>query len=130
MILADSSAWIEFLRESGHPAHRAVAELAPEGEMAVTEPVVMEVLAGVRRAHVRDHRDRLLALPILPVEPLSDYEAAAAIFRICRDRGQTARSLLDCLIAAVAIREDVPLLHNDVDFDVIARHTELGIYRG
>ena len=33
--------------------------------------------------------------------------------------------MLDCLLAAVAIREGVPLLHNDRDFEVLARHTPL-----
>jgi predicted nucleic acid-binding protein len=39
------------------------------------------------------------------------------------------RSLMDCLIAAVAIREEVELLHNDADFEAIARQTTLRIYR-
>ena len=34
---------------------------------------------------------------------------------------------MDCLIAAVAIRAGIPVLHNDKDFDVLARHTDLQI---
>jgi predicted nucleic acid-binding protein len=128
VILADSSVWIEFLRRSGHPSHRTVAELAPRGRVAVTDPVIMEVLAGIRGSQVDRHRARLLALPFMPVEGLSDFEAAAEIYRQCRAGGETVRSLIDCLIAAVAIREDVELLHNDADFDVIARHTPLRVY--
>ena len=55
----------------------------------------------------------------------TDYEAAAALYRRCRRQGETVRKLLDCLIAAVAIRAGTPILHNDRDFDVLARHTEL-----
>jgi predicted nucleic acid-binding protein len=33
--------------------------------------------------------------------------------------------MLDCLVAAVAIRHNIPVLHRDRDFDVLARHTEL-----
>ncbi len=33
----------------------------------------------------------------------------------------------DCLIAAVAIRNDVPVLHHDTDFDVLARYTPLRV---
>ena len=36
--------------------------------------------------------------------------------------------LVFCLIASTAIRAGVPILHNDSDFDVLARHTELRIY--
>jgi len=94
----------------------------------VTDPVVMEVLAGIPGSQVDGRRAHLMALPFMPVEGLSDFEAAAEIYRRCRTGGQTVRSLIDCLIAAVAIREDVALLHNDAAFDVIARHTELRVY--
>ena len=55
----------------------------------------------------------------------SDYDDAATLYRRCRQQGETVRKLIDCLIAAVAIRGGVPVLHNDRDFDVLARHTEL-----
>ena len=52
---------------------------------------------------------------------------AAALYRLCRQEGETVRKLIDCLIGAVAIGADVPVLHNDDDFDVLARHTDLKI---
>jgi hypothetical protein len=48
--------------------------------------------------------------------------------RACRHRGQTVRKLIDYLIAAVAVRESVPILHADADFDVLDRHTALQIH--
>ena len=60
-------------------------------------------------------------IPTLP----TDYDRAAELYRRCRLRGETVRKLIDCLIAAVAIRTGIPVLHNDRDFDVLARHTEL-----
>ena len=63
---------------------------------------------------------------VLPTEPVH-YDDAASLFRRCRSEGETVRRLIDCLIAAVAIRADVPVLHRDRDFDVLARHTELQI---
>ena len=56
-----------------------------------------------------------------------DYDKAAELYRQCRSRGETVRKLLDCLIAAVAIRSGIPVLHNDRDFDALARHTELQV---
>ena len=52
-----------------------------------------------------------------------DFAAAAAIFRAVRRSGHTVRSKVDCLIAAIAIRHDVPLLHRDADFERIAAVT-------
>ncbi len=35
------------------------------------------------------------------------------------------RALTDCLIAVVALRQSLSVLHADRDFDVLARHTGL-----
>jgi predicted nucleic acid-binding protein len=102
--------------------------LAGAGELVVTEPVVMELLAGARsRAELRATRARLLSFPMLRVGGLATYERAAAVWRICRAAGHTVRDTTDCLIAAVAIREGASILHADRDFDVIAEHTELAL---
>jgi predicted nucleic acid-binding protein len=130
VILPDTSAWIEFLRATGTPAHATLRALIDESAyIAITEAVAMELLAGCRSSReLRNLHPRLFAYPMLPAEGISDYEEAAEIYRVCRSRGETIRSLVDCLIAAVAIRSDAQVLHNDADFDAIARHTELQIY--
>jgi predicted nucleic acid-binding protein len=90
----------------------------------------MAVLAGARDEQHRRRLDRLFATyPRISTEP-RDFDEAAAIYRACRLGGSTPRSLLDCLIAAVAIRADATVLHSDRDFDVIARHVDLAVDRG
>ena len=124
MILVDTSAWVEFLRDTGSPACVRVDDLLDE-EVASCDPIRMEVLAGARdEGHLNDLRRLLARATRLPVES-ADYESAAANYRICRRRGETVRKLIDCLIAAVAIRVNVPILQADTDFDVLARHTTL-----
>lgn len=59
----------------------------------------------------------------------ADYEQAASPYRTSRRRGTTVRRMIDRLIAAHAIRADVPLLHADADFDALARHTDLRLDR-
>lgn len=129
MILVDTSAWIEFLRATGHPADRRLQSLiGTDTTLATTEPIVMEVLAGARNEeHAVKLRGLLLRAELVPVEGLPDYEEAAAVYRRCRGEGETVRRLVDCLIAAVAIRSGASILHNDADFDTIARHTTLTI---
>jgi len=46
-------------------------------------------------------------------------------YRTGRALGVTIRSSVDCLIAACAIRNGLPILHSDRDFDAIARFTPL-----
>ena len=127
MILVDTSAWIEFLRNTQTPVCNLVDELLAE-EIAVCDPVRMEVLAGARdELHLLSLR-RLLARAVVIPTRATDYDDAAALYRRCRRQGETVRRLVDCLIASAAIRAGAPILHNDADFDVLARHTELQTY--
>lgn len=124
MILVDTSAWVEFLRDTGSPVCVRVDELL-DGEIVTCDPIRMEVLAGARdESHLNDLRRLLARASVIDLVP-GDYEDAAALYRMCRRRGETVRKLIDCLIAAVAIRADVLLLQADGDFDVLSRHTTL-----
>ncbi len=126
MILADTSAWVEFLRATASDAHVRVRQLLEAGELATTDAVTMEVLVGARDAQHRDRLKRLLLrCEFVAIQGPRDYENAAEVARACRQAGDGVRGLIDCLIACVAIREGLPLLHADADFDAIARHTAL-----
>lgn len=126
MTLIDTSAWIEFLRDTGSPVCRRVDDLLAV-EVATCDAVRMELLAGARdERHLQQLRRLLARATLLPTEPV-DYDAAASLYRTCRQRGHTVRKLIDCLIAAVAMRGNVPVLHLDADFDILARHAGLDI---
>lgn len=126
MIVVDTSAWIELFRATRSPTHVMLRDLIDSGaDVAVTEVVVMELLGGATR-HRAALRQRLLSFPLLPLRGLQDFEEAAAIFRTCRRAGEALRrGFNDCLVAVPALREQATVLHNDQDFEVIARHTDL-----
>ena len=127
MIVVDSSAWIEFLRKTGSSVHLRLRRLIRDGaDLAVTEVVVMELLAGaLSEEDYVELRARLHAFPILPLGGLSDYEAAAELFRLCRRAGERIRKMNDCLVAVPTIEAGAALLQADRDFEVLARHTTL-----
>ena len=128
MILIDTSAWIEFLRDTGSPVCLLVDEVLSE-EIAICDAVRMEVLAGARdEFHLMDLRRLLARAVMLPTDP-TDYEDAAALYRRCRRQGETVRKLIDCLIASVAMSAGASVLHQDADFDVLARHVGLQTYK-
>ena len=129
MIVADTSAWVELLRGTGSTMHAAMHRLLTEGaDLAVTEIVVAEVLAGERSdRQLAFARRQLLGFPLLRLNGLHAFEHAAAIYRTCRMAGETLRGLTDCLISVPAMEAGASVLHMDRDFDVIARHTELRI---
>lgn len=126
IVLADSSAWVEFLRRTGSEANVAVRRALDDDELATTDAVALEVLAGAKDEDNAIQLQRLLDGCVqLPQEPWTDAEVGASLYRQCRRGGETPRRLIDCVIAAVAVRGDVPVLHRDRDYDVLARHTEL-----
>lgn len=127
MTLIDTSAWVEWLRDTGSPTCTAVhALLAGATTPATCEPVVFELLVGSRT-----EREELAARAVtdscalLTTSAPGTWEAAASAYRACRIGGETVRSMADCLVAAIALREDVEILHCDDDYRALSRHTPL-----
>ena len=86
----------------------------------------MELLAGARNDRERTQVEGALAeSENLTVRAPGDWQGAASIYRACRQRGVTPRNMLDCLIAAVALRVDAEVLAHDRDFELIASVTPL-----
>lgn len=129
MIVVDTSAWIELFRATGSPAHLTLRSLLIErAPLAVTEVVVMEVLAGVRSQRERRAvRAQLLGLPVLALRGVLDYERAADLYRGVSQRGLTPRQLTDVLVALCAMDAGAALLHADRDFDRLAEATGLTV---
>lgn len=126
-MIVDTSAWIEFFQGSDSTAGRWVADrIADETTLVIPEVVVMELLVGDTDEEVAATRRRfLLKFDVEPLAPLRDSEDAAAIHRRCRRAGETVRSLIDCQVAAMALRVGQPVAHRDRDFEVIAAHCGL-----
>jgi predicted nucleic acid-binding protein len=122
MILADTSAWVEYDRGTDSSVDRRLTELVEaDAPVGVTEPVIMEVLAGARDdRREADLRRLLLRFELLGFETVSDFEGAAHIYRRCRAAGVTPRGMVDCMIAAVAWRRDATLLAHDRDIGRVA----------
>jgi len=124
VILVDTSIWIEVFRRQ-RPLD--LEALVPFDEAVVCLPVVQEILQGIGgEGSYRVARNALLAMPMLE-SPMSDdvFLEAAQLFRAARRAGFTVRSSIDCLIAACALRHDIPVLHNDRDFTALARVSPL-----
>lgn len=124
MIVIDTSAWIEFLRDTGSKVCDTVDALL-SADVAICDAISMEVLAGVRNdEHLAQLRSLLARATLVPILA-EHYDHAAALYRTCRRSGATVRKFIDCLIAAVAIRSNATVLHADADFTALARHTPL-----
>jgi predicted nucleic acid-binding protein len=129
VILADSSAWVEYDRATGSPADRRIKDLIEgNGPLAVTEPVMMELLAGARDERHEGSLRRLLGrFELLSFDAVTDFDGAVLIYRRCRAAGVTPRGMIDCMIAVVAWRNGATLLAHDADLDRVAGVIEIGL---
>ncbi|HEY5648836.1 MAG TPA: PIN domain nuclease [Nitrospiria bacterium] len=130
MILVDTTVWIDFFRGTdtrfGKTLH---ALLDQEEDLCLTGIHLTEILQGIRDDFSqRRIRRRLLSFPIYQPKGVSTYLHAADIYRNCRKKGKTVRKTVDCIIAAIAIENNLRLFHNDRDFNQIARFTRLRIF--
>jgi len=123
-MLVDSSVWIAFLRgDDREDVDLLVKALDRTRSVWLAPPILQEVLQGADRPERFLKWDGILSeLPML-VEPdaRATARAAAELYARCRWAGITPRSANDCLIAVHAIGNDMPLLHCDQDFPLIAR---------
>jgi predicted nucleic acid-binding protein len=122
VILADTSAWVEYDRATNSAVDRRLTALIEDdGPVAVTQPVVMEVLAGARDdRREADLRRLLLRFELLSFDAVADFDGATRIYRRCRAVGVTPRGMVDCMIASVAWRREARLLAHDADMVRVA----------
>ncbi|MCP5102200.1 MAG: PIN domain nuclease [bacterium] len=123
MIFVDSSVWIDYFNGFDSPQKIALANCLKEGEtIYITGMVVSEILSGIKDkkkfAEVKDALDELSM-----VNPdFETYVKTAEIYGNLRKKGITIRSIIDCLIAALVMENDLSLLQKDRDFKHIKSH--------
>lgn len=130
LIVVDTSVWVDVLNEVETPAAGRCAALLEDGApVALTDIIYAEVLQGFRTEREANRVERhLRAFPLLRLETLDDFSLAARLYRQARRAGITIRKTLDYLIAAPCVREGVPILHADEDFDRLASCTRLEVF--
>lgn len=120
--LADTSVWARI----GRPALAWFATAVEEGRIAVCDQVALEVLFSTRDANdFRATEEALLACPWLSIEP-ADWDEARRVFRTLADQGPLHHrqvKIPDLLIAAVAARHEMTVVHYDADYELIANIT-------
>ena len=122
VVLVDTTVWVDFFNDKDTAQVRLLERYLLEGVDICTCGVIFtEVLQGIRKdSDYMKTRARFDAFLFLPMERQT-FVTAADMYRKLRKRGITIRKTVDCIIAAVAIEHDIPLLHNDRDFNPIEK---------
>ena len=126
MILVDTSVWVDFFKGKDKVHVAALERFLTEGEdICICGVILTEVLQGFRDD--ADYRKTLALFDSFILLPMNRHTflKAAEIYRLLRHRGIIIRRPVDCMIAAVAIQHDIPLLHNDRDFEPIEKYCRL-----
>jgi len=119
MIIADTSAWVDFLRDASAPRNAPLRAAIDERRLALCEPVHAELMAGLRDHEVGRMGRELARYEMIPTIG-ADWENAATLKRMAARQGHVIRTLIDCLIAGIAVRTGATVLHRDRDFERIA----------
>ena len=128
-VIVDSTVWIDFFHDRPLPHVVTLQELIENDEdLCLCGVILAEVLQGIRSdTDFRKTREYFESLVLLPMRK-ETFLQAADLYRSLRKKGVTIRKPVDCLIASVAIEYDLPLLHNDRDFDQITKGSKLKIF--
>ena len=123
MVLVDTTVWIDFFKASSLPHVEVLENLISKREdICICGIILSEVLQGVRKdSEYKKTRELFENLIILPMHN-SIFFRSAEIYRALRRKGITIRKPLDCMIASVAVENEIPLLHNDRDFNPIEKY--------
>jgi len=128
MILVDTTVWIDFFAARSLPHVVALENLIKRREnICICGIILTEVLQGIRQdTEFRKTKELFNSLILLPM-PYTVFLRSAEIYRKLRKKGITIRKPLDCMIASVAIENNMPLLHNDKDFQPIEKRCGLKV---
>jgi predicted nucleic acid-binding protein len=128
MTLVDTTVWINFFKGHDTPHVRHLETLiGADEDICICGVILTEVLQGVREDKDYDAvSTRFDAFLYLPMSQKT-FRKSAEMYRLLRKKGVAIRNSVDCMIAAVAIEHDMPLLHNDRDFFPMANHCGLKV---
>jgi predicted nucleic acid-binding protein len=131
-VLVDSSVWIDFINDEANTEVQQLSHLLSiDGRICICPTVIQEVLQGINvRTFFERVKENLLIQEILICEPVKAAVEAAKLYQSLREKGATIRKSNDCLIAYHALSFGAKVLHRDRDFEMIAKHSDLLIFKG
>ncbi len=126
MILVDSSVWINYFNGRITWQTEILDQMLQQIPICTGDLILTEVLQGFRKES--EFKKAREVLSILPCKQLGGYDIAiqsAENYRTLRKKGITVRKTIDVIIGTFCIVKNIPLLHDDRDFDPLTEHLSL-----
>lgn len=123
MILVDTSVWIDFIEGGDHWTKERLKDKINERETIVyLELILLEIIQGVRERKDRERIEAQFNTLVCLNLKRSSVMLAAEMYQELQRKGIRIRSIIDCLIAAMAIETGATIMHKDRDFDRIEQY--------
>ena len=126
----DTSVWIDFINTKTGEKSAMIREAIEIDQLVMIPIIIQEVLQGIRsESTFLKIKEVFLSYPIIKLDQAELAISAASLYRFLRNKGVTIRKPNDCIIAVTCIKQNLALIHNDKDFDNIAKYSSLKIHR-
>ncbi|WP_192347694.1 PIN domain-containing protein [Algoriphagus sp. Y33] len=130
LVLPDTSIWINFFNNPYSVISERLDTLIDEDLIVICPPIYQEILQGTKdEKDFRILSQKLSSLTRLNADPYEAALGSVQIYSGLRQKGVTIRKSNDCLIAWYAVKYNVPIWHQDRDFDMIANQGILKIFK-
>lgn len=124
----DTSVWINFSKGIENPQALMLEDYLKNSPRLIflTPTILQEFLMGLRtEKDIFKYQSQFSYLNLLKPDWEKTSISAAKLYFDLRKKGVTSRKSTDCLIAQIAIENNVLLVHNDTDFELIAQNSPL-----
>ncbi len=126
MVLVDSSVWINYFNGQVTWQTEILDQMLIQIPVLTGDLILIEVLQGFKSD--KEYKKAKESLSILPCKQLGGYSLAiksAENYRKLRKRGVTVRKTIDIVIGTFCLNENIPLLHDDKDFEPMSEYLSL-----
>jgi len=129
-VMVDTSVWIDYYKGHKTPETLSLYNIFEKDIIILPPIIIQEVLQGVvEKKMVAYIESSFYGFKFISYDAYEAAFGAAHLYTVLRQKGVTIKSSNDILIAWLAINNDISILHKDRDFENIAKHTSLKIYK-
>lgn len=126
MVLVDSSVWINYFNGSSTWQTEILDQMLLQIPLFTGDLILTEVLQGFRKD--KEYNSAKEVMAILACKQMGGDEIAiksAENYRRLRKKGITVRKTIDVIIGTFCINNNIPLLHDDKDFEPMVKYLGL-----
>jgi len=130
MVVVDTTVWIDYIHGLKTPYTNALDYELLHNQVITGDLLITEFLQGFRDDDDFEAAKKIMDSLIYCDMLGKDIALKSAMnFRLLRKNGITIRKTADIIIGTFCIEHELPLLHNDKDFEPMEKYLGLQVYK-